>query len=367
MSDLVKKKSCANSLYNKYSNRKVYIEFIRIIAIILVIFNHTGEKGFKLFFSSQDSPFYVFYLFASLACKVAVPLFWMCSGALLLPKEESIKQTYSKRFARVFGALVIFSFVYFVASIFFGSTEFDLIYFLKRLYTDFYATTYWYLYAYLGMLMLLPLLRKLVKGMTDVEFKYLFVLGVIINGLIPIIDYLLFDGENSINEYFVQYFPLNAVICFISGYYLENVLKEEDYKKSISALLLALGLVSIIVECYMTHLVNYDSGNDDVDQTFYQSLIFIPTFAIYYSLKCFDLNHKCNRKLKTIICVLGGASFGVMLIEEFFRILFTSLYFKISSFLPTFISCLIWVLIIYAACTIVTLIMKKIPILKRFL
>lgn len=76
--------------------KKLHLEFLRIIAIMLVIFNHTGEKGFLLYTIARDSVLYEFYLFSSIACKVAVPLFWMISGALLINKEESISVIYKK-------------------------------------------------------------------------------------------------------------------------------------------------------------------------------------------------------------------------------------------------------------------------------
>ena len=53
----------------------IHIELIRIIAIILVMFNHTNTKGFTHFSVAQESIFYPFYLFFSIADKIAVPLF----------------------------------------------------------------------------------------------------------------------------------------------------------------------------------------------------------------------------------------------------------------------------------------------------
>lgn len=57
------------------SKRKVYIDFIKIAAIYLVLYNHTGEYGFVLFTERQTSPFFWFYLFVSIFVKMGVPLF----------------------------------------------------------------------------------------------------------------------------------------------------------------------------------------------------------------------------------------------------------------------------------------------------
>ena len=72
--------------------RTVYLDFIRILAIYMVLFNHTRTSGFVLFTVRRGSFFYPFYLFNAILIKSAVPLFFMVSGALLLGKEESYSQ-----------------------------------------------------------------------------------------------------------------------------------------------------------------------------------------------------------------------------------------------------------------------------------
>ena len=74
--------------------RLLSLDFMRIFAILLVIFNHTDNRGFYRFLTDDPGTFlYWFNLFFSILCKAAVPLFFMISGALLLNKEESIGVT----------------------------------------------------------------------------------------------------------------------------------------------------------------------------------------------------------------------------------------------------------------------------------
>lgn len=76
--------------------RKAYIDFVKIIAIFLVLLNHTDNRGFLIASQRVDSAFYPFYLCNAVLIKVAVPLFFMASGALLLAKEETIKSILTK-------------------------------------------------------------------------------------------------------------------------------------------------------------------------------------------------------------------------------------------------------------------------------
>ena len=69
--------------------RKAYLDALRILAIFLVLFNHTGVNGYALYMVRRGAALFPFYLFNAILIKVAVPLFLMVSGALLLEKEES--------------------------------------------------------------------------------------------------------------------------------------------------------------------------------------------------------------------------------------------------------------------------------------
>ena len=150
-------------------HRLLHLDFLRIIAIWLVIFNHTSWRGFMLFSVSRESVLFPFYLFVSIFCKIAVPIFFMISGALLLQREESIETLYKKRIAKFIIVLILISFVYFwhqgrlVAA-------FNLKESLTEIYRSNVAVGLWYLYSYIGILVMLPLLRVLARGMKKKDY-----------------------------------------------------------------------------------------------------------------------------------------------------------------------------------------------------
>ena len=158
------------SYTSEHNSKKIYLECLRIIAMILVIFNHTGLQGYTLFTIRQKSVFFWGYLFCSIACKIAVPLFFMISGSLLLPKQESIRTVYQKRLSRFVIVLLLFSAVQMVFRMFAYGEPITLSGYIEGVYAKNLATAYWYLYAYLGVLVMLPLLRRLAQGMTSEDF-----------------------------------------------------------------------------------------------------------------------------------------------------------------------------------------------------
>lgn len=79
------KKSSSKSPRANNVPRAVHLDILRLIAIFLVLFNHTWTRGFSLWTISHNSGvLYWLYMFLSITDKIGVPLFLMISGALLL-------------------------------------------------------------------------------------------------------------------------------------------------------------------------------------------------------------------------------------------------------------------------------------------
>lgn len=144
--------------------RDVYIDTLRIFACLMVIFNHTNERGFYRYVSDTIGGVkWWMNLIPSIICKSAVPLFFMISGSLLLRKNENIKNTY-KRIPKILIDLVFFSFLYFGFDTWSSSGTISSLEILKNMATSNYWHL-WYLYAYFALIITLPILREMVKGL----------------------------------------------------------------------------------------------------------------------------------------------------------------------------------------------------------
>lgn len=67
--------------------RKDYLELLRVIAIFLVMYNHSPAF---MSFQNQSGVEYGVSVFLSMLCKAAVPMFFMISGTLLLGKMRAL-------------------------------------------------------------------------------------------------------------------------------------------------------------------------------------------------------------------------------------------------------------------------------------
>ena len=351
------------------SQRKAHLEFLRFLAILLVIFNHTGEAGYLYFTLKQESMLYPLYFLLSVLCKTAVPLFWMVSGALLLEKDEDLKFLFKHRILRIFAVLTVFSFLYYLYSAK-GNPGFSLsiMWFLRSLYSSDMAPAFWFLYAYLGMLLLLPLLRRLVRAMTDREFMYIFSLVLVVRGLVPVLEYAVFHGETTLNPSLIANFFSYDVIFFISGYYLENRIEISSLKKKSVLILCVFALAAIVLMMGATQLRLNDGGlmTDAQGEMFYPGLLLLPGAAVFCCARlAFSLRE--NGKAAKASRLLGSVSFGVMLTEHLVRCETAFIYELFAAFLPPFIACILWVALIYLICGVFVYLIRKIPFVRKYI
>lgn len=212
--------------------KRVDYELLRLIAIFGVVFNHSQNRGFELYMAENCSPVnYAGSLFLGILCKIAVPLFFLVSGGLLLNREETIWDTLKKRVLRIFVALVLFSGVLYLFWVSWGYVEAPgILDFVRRLWASGVSIPYWYLYTYLGFMLLLPMLRTMVRGMNDMTFVYLAGLHLLLYGVFSSIALLMQLGP--VNPDLVLPMVEPYLFYFIMGYYLAHRFSWEMVGKS---------------------------------------------------------------------------------------------------------------------------------------
>ena len=94
--------------------KKIYIEVIRLMAIMMVLYGHTSVNGLMYFNlgkmnRSSQIAIWIYPVIAG-----SVKLFFMISGALLLRKQESINTVLKKRFLRFFIVTAVAVLIYYV-------------------------------------------------------------------------------------------------------------------------------------------------------------------------------------------------------------------------------------------------------------
>lgn len=347
--------------------KKIYIEVLRCIAIFFVIFNHTEEYGFDLYKETAETLPYIIYLTISILCKAAVPIFFMISGAMLLGKEESIKTLYKKRVLRFLIVIIVVS----ACIVLYAVNDITIIFykemigiFLSTIYQNPILYTYWFLYAYLGFLIMLPILRNLVKNMKKETYYYLFaVYGVCKLGL-PILEQIA--HINLSDNLAMNLLEIN-ILCPIVGYYLEHVLDIKSIDKNMKILGTIIVCIIIVLAGILTTLRNPQLDNQNEETYIGYGSVVIAAY-VFILIKAIFNNKKLPKILNKIILIIGGCSFGIYLEENMLRkIMLDKIVQPLSPVISTLPACIIAIICIICVGTIITFILKKIPYIKKLL
>lgn len=297
------------------NQRKRHLDFLRIFAIILVVFNHTPAYHFPISGHTEVSWSEFFMLCSSIAVKVAVPLFFMISGALLLAKTEALSSLLKKRVLRILCVLVLFLllqnvFFYFSGAITLKQATFN---FLKGSTP---ASATWFLYGYLAFLLMLPLLRLLVEKMETQHFLYIIALHLIIVEFIPV-------SHTPLDKWlpFTQHYGFlsNIYLYAIMGYYLEHRIAIQDLSKKNLCMLGSASTVAILIGATLTMLPLIFLGHQPSQSvSCFTGAVLFPCIFIYLAArKLGELTRP--QWMNVMITTLGSACFTVMLTENIFR------------------------------------------------
>ena len=351
---------------NKPKERKVYIEFLRIVAIYMVLFTHTETRGFYLFKLAQGSVLYPFYLFNSIFIMIAVPLFLMASGVVLLGKEESLKHIVTVRFLRFGIVLLVASAIdYCYMCLLHTPQEMSLSRFLRQLYCSEHSTL-WYLYMYLAYILMLPFLRCLAKAMTEREYVWMFLMYGAMQFLF-IFDYLISQGSWSHNGNFSFFITADYVFYPLMGYFIDQKLEEKHFSKRNLLILTLASFAAVGICCIMTHYKYTLVGGWDYCETFFKTLCFLPTVTVFYGTKYWFQQHSLPNRISSLIVTLGSTTFGLYLIERICRDETAKLYDYLAPYICTLPACWVWTAV--ACCVGMTVIyfIKKIPGVRKFI
>lgn len=345
--------------------RFVYLDVIKILAILFVVYNHVIDYiNLTSVFSK------IFFAFSFDLCKVAVPLFIMISGSLLLRKDDEYKNIYGKRIIRIFVPLVlviILNLIVFNKNFHFSSVHDFLFTIIGDLNGEVMPYWSWYLFMLWGLYIMLPFIRKMVKNFDDRDFKIfilIFCLIVSFANFIPILSKVFFNEVIHINQSFMPTLFSIAIGYFVFGYYVSKIHISRKIKNISFALLFLSIVVGSIFIFYGMFIKGYGYNElifwDDI-------LVAVPAMCIFVIFKYYDFAFLKETQFK-IFSGISGTVFGIYLFHPFlidFVAQLGALKFVFSY--NTIIGTLVLTLVICLILTVIIYLLKKIPFIKNFL
>lgn len=224
---------------NQLRGRSVNVDLIRTIAMVEVILLHAaGRWAITSQEINQMNPLEITHwgivnIYQSIGA-IAVPLFLMLTGALLLQpeKQESLGVFFKKRWARIGLPSLFWGVAYFVWDFTVQNIPFTPSVIIQGILNGPY-TQMWYLYVLVSLYFLTPILRTFIAHADPTLIKYFAVLWIASVAIIPVFSLFTTFELNS------NVFTLTGYVgFFVLGTYLSTV----QIRRSTITILMILGI-----------------------------------------------------------------------------------------------------------------------------
>lgn len=211
--------------------RDMNIEWIRVLSCIFVILIHVSNH-YRRHMSAISLTSYLFSVAVNVVTRVAVPFFFMISGALLLGREE---EHGFKRVIATMKPLALWTVIYGFWEVYFKGTKLDVVNILYEPVTK----HLWYMYVMIGIYIALPYLQVLFKHLSEQLQKRFLVIWFLMLTFTFISKFFGYTPKYDIpivgnTIYYSGYFVL--------GYYIYN--HKDEFSRNRS---LILGIASLLL------------------------------------------------------------------------------------------------------------------------
>ena len=325
------------------------LEIIRIISIILVIVLHVTNR-YLFNISNINSVNSFLLILINCITRVSVPLFFMISGIVNIPKEFN-KNKYFSKIIKMIIILIVWTLVYYYIDN----------YKLNNLFHAFFSFLkphLWYMYALIGLYIVTPFISKMVKNFDKNEEKMFIMLWIIICGVYYLIKVImeLYGIDTNITHPIPLFNSTYYLGYYVVGYLIYN---NKDISKYDTKLLVFITLICIIINSFLTFYISVYKGS------YYQGffgysniLIMIPSLLLMI-LSLRYLKNKNNKLINYICpCIFGIYLSHILILERIMR------YIKISNM---FLGCFAYTIITFIIAYILIFIIKKIPYINKYI
>lgn len=353
-------------MYKEINGRKriFYLDFIRALAIILVLLAHVTRMFFQ---NSPSGSFNTHFVAPFIDFGVlGVPLFLMISGALLLNRDYDLGDFLKRRYTRVLIPFLFWAMIFPISKILFAGEAATVSNFLVM----YFDSNFWFIWMILGVYLFIPIINSFIKeyGMKGVEYFLVIWAAVMFLNTI---------GQYPFHQLELRYFA-GYLGYFVLGYYLTD--KKFKYSdKSLLKIALIIFLIFTLINvnhtitmCYLKNKLIYYKYETII--TVIQSaglFMFIRYFALVSTESPGSIKNRIYSFFKDsfmfkIIFSISTFSYGIYLAH--YNPLFFFRWFSIN-YIPIFsFNAVIWLplmlFVIVAVTWFILWIFDKVPILR---
>lgn len=358
------------SLGESTQNRHVFAyDALRAVAAFLVIVNHTNSQLFQSATPLEFTWWFsmAWYYFS----KIAVPLFVLISGALLLGRQDSYARN-TWRIARMLLVLVLFSYGYYLWDLwmthFTWVKAFDFAAFFASIWKQRITDSFWYLYFYIGLLVMLPLLQRLAMGMGKKDCRYLIGWSLGVNAAWPLLAH--YAPGLALPPYFDV--PLFAIFIglFFTGHYLARY-AQPSRGKGWWCLLAIVGSVALCVALTRMEYARLGGAGKYwfMDERTAPALpVIICAMGMMFLPRCWPGKEEPLSAAGKLVATLGGCAFGIYLLQDWIIVETKHRVWEpLMGSMHPIGAVLLWEVLVFGLAAILAWLLRLIPGMKKVL
>lgn len=140
----------------------------------------------------------------------------------MLSRQDSYPRVF-QRLIRIILVVIIFSYLYYALSVNYDfNSMLDIKRYISMIVKGPITNAYWYLYLYVGILIMSPILQRMIASFTNKDFLYFGFIAFIFLGTYPII--LHFYPSYHYSSFLALPIFNTVVALFVAGYYIDKYL-----------------------------------------------------------------------------------------------------------------------------------------------
>lgn len=356
------------------TKRIEYLDFIKAISIMLVVFCH------KVALSDESV---LGNLMMAIAW-AAVPNFFFVTGGLMHQSRNLDWKKHIYKIVHAYAVLCIWKVIYliffsFVRDISYSKVELVKYIFLSDEIKGVETNMMWFMYAYIAVLIFFPISYYLFKVEGKEGKRILgFVLGIlfIYSFWVSAVNFFFenwsrLTGQNLLQISISRFIPFggysNMVFFFIAGAFLFQYrdkincyIEEKVWRKWIPILLFAAGTGGLVFIKYCdTGLISW--GGSYISSGYSRVSTVLIAFGLYFILERLKIGKVGHFLAKYV----GTATMGIYFIHRPILVLFQDQFHRYYETYGSFGLNILKTVIAVAICTLIVMIVKKIPLVKE--
>lgn len=292
------------------TEKQIWIDHLRAVATIAVVFLHVSAPLIYKFGVIPMSWWWIANIFNS-TVRCSVPLFFMVSGALLLPKEQELSVFLKKRFLRIVYPFLFWGMIHILMNLLLKirshevRTLDDVLVSTATKISSGVAYHYWYIFVIIGIYLFVPIIGRWARSSSRKELQYFLILWIsfTILSLTPVAGFRYFSQ--------LTYFFSGSMGFLILGYYLVRFSVVISNRWYFLLILILLIMSALTVTIFGSYYLSSVSGKSVQSlYSYFSPNIIIVTISVFLLFQNFNIQ---QIQISKALSWVSRYSYGIFL------------------------------------------------------